>query len=430
MADLIQYIVSFLLKLPKQSDIVKSVGYTSNKNEFDAYRVVIIPSGLFDGNDYGKKESLPLLPLQEIDGIPFPYGNPFVEKVNNTLVIHADLVASSFFFLARYEEWVRTDAVDEHGRFVGKESVAYRGGFIHRPIVDEYGRFLRQKLQEQGVDIPEPPTKIRRIYLTHDIDLAFQYRSVRGLAGALLYSVKNRKNEIIPAIRTFLGDVKEDPLYPTYQFAIQKDGELQENTRTVFFFKSLVQKRKYDLPYYSLKSGDIQHLFFLCKQENIDIALHPSYAAGENPSLIAIEKAKLERFSGNSIWFSRHHYLRLKNVMDMQYLIKNHISDDFSMGYPDVAGFRLGTCRSVRWINPSNFAVSELVLHPLTAMDATLTEPKYMNLSEEKAFEYLCTLIDAAKAFNGDLTLLWHTNNFLKESSKELYSKLIDYLKK
>ncbi len=430
MTDLIQYIVSFLLRLPKQSDAVKAIGYTADKNQFDAYRIVIIPSGLFDDNNYGKKASMPSFPLQEIEGMPFPYGNSLVEKVNSTLVIHADLIASSFFFLSRYEEWVRTDAVDVHGRFKGKESVAFKGGFIHRPIVDEYGRFLRQKLREQGIDVPEPQNKIHRIYLTHDIDLAFQYRSIRGLVGALIRSVKDRKNEIIPAIRVFFGDVKEDPLYSTYQFAMQKDAELQENIRTIFFFKSLIKKTIYDMPFYSLGSRDIQHLFFLCRQRSIDVALHPSYAAGEHPNLIGREKINLEKHSNVSIWFSRHHYLRLKCVTDMQYLVKNHISDDFSMGYPDVAGFRLGTCRSVRWINPATYTVTELVLHPLTAMDATLTDPKYMNLSKEKAFEYLCALIDTTKEHNGDVTLLWHTNKFLEETCREFYVKLINYLKK
>ena len=33
-------------------------------------------------------------------------------------------------------------------------------------------------------------------------------------------------------------------------------------------------------------------------------------------------------------------------------MIRAGITDDFTMGYADIAGFRLGTCRSVRWINP------------------------------------------------------------------------------
>ncbi len=430
MTDLTQYIISFLLRQPIQSDAVQSVGYTADTSKFDACKIVIIPSGLFDEAVYGKKESLPTFHLQEIDGMPFPYGKPFVEKINNTLVIHADLIASSYFFLARYEEWIGTDSVDIHGRFDGKESLAYKGGFIHRPIVDEYGRYLRRKLREQGVEISEPPQKIHRIYLTHDIDIAFCYRTLRNLAGALFRSVIKRKNEFTSALKVYLGNLQTDPMYSTYQFAFRTDAELCGNVQTICFFKSLAgKKEKYDLPSYSLASKDIQHLFRLCRQKNVDIALHPSYAAGANPILIANEKINLEKHSTVSVWFSRHHYLRLQKVTDMQYLLKSHITDDFSMGYASVAGFRLGTCRAVRWINPETRKVTELVLHPLTAMDGTLFHENYMNLSEAKAFDYLKQLIDTTQEHNGDITLLWHTNQFLCENQRNFYSQVIDYLK-
>ena len=38
----------------------------------------------------------------------------------------------------------------------------------------------------------------------------------------------------------------------------------------------------------------------------------------------------------------------------MVWLEKAGITDDFTIGYPDVAGFRLGTSRPVHWINPEN----------------------------------------------------------------------------
>ncbi len=436
MSDLIHYILSFLLQVDKNSEGMKSIGYTAESKDFDSFKVVIIPSGFFTSSNYGKPESLPSLPLAEIRGIPFVYGNSLVEKVNNTIVIHADLIASAYFFLSRYEEWVRTDANDKHGRFKGKESVAFRGGFILRPIVDEYGRFLRQILRERGVNIPEPPNKICRVYLTHDIDYAFQYRTVNGVLGSLLRSFKTGKNEIIPALRVFFGKTDKDPLYPTYLFIASKNDEFQQSTSipvsSIFFFKSLEKKSIYDKPFYSLKSKELQRIFLLCRHKNIDIGLHSSYASGDNPELIAYEKQHLEKHTLTSVWCNRHHFLRIKNVMDMQALIQNNISDDFTMGYADIAGFRLGTSRSVRWINPQTRTVTELLLHPLTAMDKTLTGAKYMNLTHSEAFNYVCKLVDVIKEHNGEVCFLWHNNMFLqgKENHRELYSKLLDYLKK
>ena len=49
------------------------------------------------------------------------------------------------------------------------------------------------------------------------------------------------------------------------------------------------------------------------------------------------------------------------------------------MGYADCIGFRLSTCRSVKWIDPMTFDVHDLVLHPLSVMDSTI-EPQYLGL--------------------------------------------------
>ena len=81
------------------------------------------------------------------------------------------------------------------------------------------------------------------------------------------------------------------------------------------------------------------------------------------------------------------------------------------MGYPDVAGFRLGTCRPVHWINPENKRISSLVLHPLTIMECSLNEPVYMNLGYEGALAYSTQLIKQVASANGELVLLWHNDS-------------------
>ena len=64
------------------------------------------------------------------------------------LIIHADLLASTYFLISRYEEMYRRSERDSYGRFPGKSSLPYRAGFLHRPIIDEYGEALRQILLE------------------------------------------------------------------------------------------------------------------------------------------------------------------------------------------------------------------------------------------------------------------------------------------
>lgn len=185
----LHYIIRFLLGEDIPGEIVAAVGYTSNSKQYDRYSIVIVPSGFFKNHTYGTTASLPELPLQEIEGTPLLFGTPKIEMVRDTLVIHADLIASTYFLITRYEEIIQRNLRDEHGRFPGKQSLPYRAGFLHRPIVDEYRLLLRKWLRQYGLNIPEIPKKPKHIYLTHDLDAPTLYRTWKGV-------VRDRKSVV------------------------------------------------------------------------------------------------------------------------------------------------------------------------------------------------------------------------------------------
>lgn len=105
----LHYIIRFLVGDDVPSELVETIGYTADPNKFDRYNVVIIPSGFFDGQTYGTPASLPELPLQEVQGIPLLFGSPKEEWIRDTWVVHADIIASTYFLISRYEEMVRRD---------------------------------------------------------------------------------------------------------------------------------------------------------------------------------------------------------------------------------------------------------------------------------------------------------------------------------
>ena len=124
----------------------------------------------------------------------------------------------------------------------------------------------------------------------------------------------------------------------------------------------------------------------------------------------------------------RSHYLNC-SIENMRKLVELGVTDDFTMGFADRAGFRLQTTRAVLWIDPERMQLTELVLHPLTVMDCTLSNDNYMHLDQEEAF-YLCQqLIDKTRMHNGDLCLLWH-NSILTSNTyhRQLYTSLLDYI--
>lgn len=434
MDEIIRYIIHFLLGDHVPSGLRDQIGYTRNPEDFHRYKLVITPSAFFDDGMYGTPETLPALPLKIWEETPILFGEPVTDQVGNIRVLHADLVAGAFFLLTRYEEIVRRNVRDVHGRFPGKESLPYRAGFIDRPLVDEYGRLLRAQLRETGCDVPEPPVQIRKIYLTHDLDQIAHFRTVRSLIGGFLRGLK-RPKESQKAFRSFFGGIHYDPWY-TFPFLYKLDNEVMEmvgKTRceSILFIRSGGGKIKEDKPFSNLIHPDYKRLIRYSKRKGVTMGLHTSYMAGMKPEQIRDEKKKLAHHVGDLASYNRHHYLASREPEDMQALVNAGITDDFTMGYADMAGFRLGTCRPVKWINLSTKQLTELTLHSLAVMDNTLSDKKYMYMNAHDAYQYCEQLINCVESYNGELVLLWHNTMVEKTAQlyhRKLYKDLIKFL--
>ena len=426
MQKIIDYIIQFLIR---DEHNAHHVGYCNDKTQWSKYKVVIVPSNFFDNDFYGTQQSMPSLPLQEIEGIPFLYGSPHIEKIENTIVCHADLIASTYFLISRYEEYINpNNNRDTHGRYIGKQSIPAKANFIHRPIVEEYGELLRKLLQQTNITLSPIPQQINHIYLTHDVDSITNYRRLRGFLGGTYRSIVKRTESLTTILKS-LFNINHDPAY-TFPWILQQDNQLPEATQ-IYFIKATHNAKGFDRPTYNLIGKNFIHLKkeILKSSPNAIFGLHASYRSGNTPDII-VEEQKLLQYAieNQRITTSRHHYLRSLQPNDMETLIDARITDDYTMGYADIAGFRLGTCRAVRFINPSTRKLTSLTLHPLTMMDCSLTHEKYMGLNYEESLLYAQNLIEQTKKYNGDLCLLWHNTIFSEKDHKNLYSQLIQIL--
>ena len=427
------YIIGFLLG-DENADAKKYISYTADNSHFSQYKLIIIPSGFFEKGFYGTPHSMPELPLTLLEDTPVLFGQPKVEISNGTFILHADFVASCFFLISRYEEIIIRAERDEHGRFSGKKSLPFRAGFLHRPLVDEYGKLLRRYLRLVGINVTEPEEKINNIYLTHDVDQLAHYRSFNGMAGAFT-RVLNKPSNLSKAINTYFFGLKNDPWF-TFPWLFTLNNQLKSakpeaKIETVVFIKTGGGKLLPDKPLHNISDSDFQQLFALCKENNVKIGLHPSYQAGIDTSLIASEKKILDDFLVQQTKYTRNHFLANREPEDFQVLAVNGFTDDFTMAYAGVVGFRLGTCRAVKWINPETMEITPLTLHPLTIMDTSLSDDRYMNLKEENVFAVCTSLIQQVKKYNGDLVLLWHNTSVEKDNGlyhRNLYPKIINYL--
>lgn len=425
-ADTLEYIINFLAgeQLP-----ANAVGYTSDATQFCNYKLVIRPSDFFEKGIYGTEKSLPTLLTETLDSPPLLFGDSGSYVAENTLIINADLIASTYFLISRYEEMVNPTR-DQHGRFPATASVLHKLNYLHKPLVDEYGQLLRDYLRKCGVETAEPKQEISKIFLTHDVDKISQYRNFRGFVGGILRGMKGLNfNATKTVFKSALSGIKHDPLY-TFEWLFEQNKRVSK-AETIAFFKANHSPISEDKPCYHLASTEVQNLFALCRKNDVKIGLHASYLAGGNASEIKSEKERLEKHSGKKIDCNRHHFLRTCSPFDMQYLISAGIQHDFTLGFADCAGFRLGTCRAVRWINPQSTELTSLTLHPLTIMECSLDA--YMSLSYEQALQYCIDLIEQVKKHNGELVLLWHNTSVAQWAEntqsyqRKLYEKLITH---
>jgi len=416
------YIINFLL--PDNEHLASEIGYTDNPKEFENFRVIIRPSGFFERENYGRISFLPKLPLQKIDDTEILFGTPKIEQINGKIFVDADIIASSFFLLARYEEWLCGDVFDQHLRFEGKKSLQYRANFLHRPLVDEYAALLRKWLKITGLEVNEPKQEIKKIYLTHDVDILAFYRHFRGVIGGLLRNFRNTKKIIAS-----LSDIKNDPAY-TFDFLVEQDSKVK-NAEKIYFVKAAKRAKNFDYPQYNLRGSGFQIFSKYIQKNGCKNGLHSSYNSFFNQNDIKNEQNRLSNAISETVTSHRTHFLRILPPNQPEFYVQAGITDDFTLGFADVAGFRLGTCRPVRWINPQTLDIEDITLHPMLIMDGTLSDQHYMNLDIETAFETSKSLINQVKKHNGELVLLWHNTSVIPNTNgyqRELYEKIIEIL--
>ena len=407
-----------------------AIGYTDDPEEMKLFPIVIIPSGFFKREYYGTPRTLPELPLAQWRGIPLLFGEPREEwsADGSQLIIYADLLASTYFLISRYEEMYRRSERDSYGRFPGKSSLPYRAGFLHRPIIDEYGEALRQILLETGIAerhnlrLEERPQTFSRVNLTHDLSRPYNYRGWRSFLRAWL---KQKKSPLEAARLSFSADVEDD--YFTFPKFLKWDrntcDSLGRDRSDIFLFIRMPSRHPLDKPYYSLHSLYLRRILSIAAKHKVLLALQCSYAAGHQSELISKERHQFEKAFRQRPRGLRHNKLTSCEPEDLLQAYVSGFRNDYSMGYADVVGFRLGTCRPVKFINPNTRLLTELILHPLVLRDLTLSDQRYMALEQDEAERIAHDLIRTTARYNGELTLLWH-NDLLSQKTHPWHSVL------
>lgn len=396
-------------------------------------------------NDDGvfTEDSLPVLPLPTViidhshhKILPILFGSKnaqekFLEIIDNDVYCGIDILGSAFFMLTRIEEYILRDR-DENDRFPAQSSIAYKAGFLNRPLVNEYVELLWFFLKQIEPSL-ECKKRQYKVIPTHDIDKPFgmmfdtPLQIARHFAGDIVYR-RSPKAVLKRALEVF------QLCFATEQY-IAKKGETfafinresrKHNLKDVFFFMNS-KKSWYD-GNYTVDEPHVLGIISKLVSQGHYIGLHPSFDSYMDSDKIKREVALMnDVFSNNKLPLlvgSRQHYLKWKNPNTWQYYEDAGIPFDSSMTFAGHVGFRCGVCYPFPVFNLETRKQLKLIEHPLIVMDGTLYE--YMGLSHGEALPVIKKLADECKKYNGEFVILWHNTMLDSNNEREFYSKMLD----
>ncbi len=399
------------------------------------------------------EKSLPDLPLEDwlfpselknslpSNGVPVLYGDKlhngsFFKMQPDSIQLGIDIFGAAFFMLSRYEEVVNPIG-DAHGRFPAKASLAYREGFLDRPIINEYIEILWWCMKRLWPGLEKKPRKFRMIP-THDVDHPYVvnglpfHKMARSCAGDLI----RRKNPYL-SFQRFQSWLKtnklgaDHDLANTFDYIMDKSEEV--GLQSAFYFKGGFTNINYDYNY-SLDDPWIRKLIRRIHSREHEIGIHPSYETYADPKktleeYFCLKKVVEEEQIEQKQWGGRQHYLRWEVPATWRNWEEAGLDYDSTLGYADYPGFRCGVCYEFPVFDLQERRPINLWERPLIVMESSLLNENYLWLTHDGAWKMIVPLIEACKRYNGDFVFLWHNSYLLRTDDQLVYERILSEAK-
>jgi hypothetical protein len=334
-----------------------------------------------------------------------------------------DVFAASFYLISRYEEYLPHEK-DMYGRYAHENSLAYREGFLHQPVVNIWLAFFAETVKQKFPLFATFPSAFTFLP-TYDIDIAWSYKH-KGLWHTTGKTIQALLTGNIQQFRERINVFREKQKDPFDSYDWLNRLHEKHKLKPYYFFLLAGRKGKYDKNI-SAQRKALQQLIsdHLTRYQ---VGIHPSWRSGDEHSLVKMEIDILQVLTNNNVLFSRQHYIRFKLPDTFRRLIKNGIQFDFSMGYGSINGFRASVAAPFYWYDLEKEKQTGLMLFPFCYMDAnSFYEQKY---SPQQALDEMRQYYRSVKSVNGTLVMIWH-NQFLGTDKlydgwKNVYQQFIE----
>ena len=411
-------------------------------------RKLVMPS-LFpdiDAERTAYARQMPSLPLAEFDAtrvlpeagleapLPVLFGCPKIEMPGDEIRCGMDILGTIFFMLSRFEEIALADR-DSRDRFPATASLAWKAGFLYRPIVDEYIELLWVMMKRLWPGL----TRKRRqgqVRVSCDVDQPFDRvgRNPITLLRVLRHELLVRPRPRIAALRTAnfiaapFGSSRFDPFhaFDWYMDVCERHGR-----QAAFYFIADHSAGAIDGTY-SIDEPRILGLLRRLAGRGHEIGMHGSYNTYRDGTQIRKERSRLSAACASAgidadVEGNRQHYLRWSAAETPDHLDEAGFGYDTSGSFADRPGFRYGTsCPFLMW-SWKDKAPLRLRQRPLVVMEVSVLSTDYLGLGHsEEAMDLMQTLKRRAMRHGGDFTLLWHNSEFFTPNDREFFEILVE----
>ncbi len=368
--------------------------------------------------------------------LPVIFGELKVKISKDRIDCDFDIFGTIFFFLTRYEEAVSTVGLDGHGRYSASESIAYKLGFLERPIADEYIGLLTSFMLKLW-----PTLTLKKVqnqtFVTCDVDWPFDpnSQSFKATLRSSFGDIVKRKNVFL-AINRWIHLISNKLNVPYSDRARSKvswimDVNEEVGNKVAFYFITECTDKKYDSAF-DFDSSKIRKLLNEIHSRGHEIGLHPGYNCFTRPDLFKKSANTLKRVLEEEgiyqpVLGGRMHYLRWDAKTTPKLWDDNGFDYDSTLSFADKSGFRCGTCHPFPMYDLLNRKPLKVIQRPLINMESTIIAPRYEGLGYSKLtlerFNYFKNIV---KDNNGEYVLLWHNTHFENELDESIYSNIID----
>ena len=338
---------------------------------------------------------------------------------DETSSVPYDVFSASFFMLSRYEEYL-PHVKDRLGRFPAKESIGFKSGFLHLPVVDLWAYKLLELLKVRFPEIKALPKPYRFTPMVN-VTVSHKYARrgfSRALGGYLLDLSRLRLKSLVKRTAVQLG-MQKDP-YDNFEHLLALHEKYRAKPLFFFQFAAYGEHDKNISPN-NLKFG------YLIKAvaDRAVVSLSTSFESSTNLEVLKKEKKRLGELIHRPIHFARLRYNRVNVPTTYRTLIEAEFTSDFSMGYTHQIGFRAGTCTPFPFYDIGVEAKQPLRVHPFVMHDYALQKFK----KSDKVFEKLDPIFESVRKLHGELNLVF-SNELLGTQKRLDWLKLYEALLK